>query len=59
MLEDRRQGQWVYCRLHPSLPNWVREILMATLEANRQWLSDSSTCLDDMGDRPQRIATCC
>lgn len=59
LLEDRRQGQWVYYRLHPTLPSWVREILTTTLEANRQWLNDSSKRLDDMGDRPERIATCC
>lgn len=22
VLEDRRQGQWVYYRLHPDLPDW-------------------------------------
>ncbi|MBG5460427.1 MULTISPECIES: metalloregulator ArsR/SmtB family transcription factor [Pseudomonas aeruginosa group] len=59
LLEDRRQGQWVYYRLHPNLPTWVREILVTTLEANRQWLSTSSKRLDTMGDRPERVAACC
>ena len=59
LLLDRRQGQWVYYRLHPSLPAWVREVLATTLEANREWLSTSTKRLDTMGDRPQRVATCC
>jgi ArsR family transcriptional regulator len=54
LLADRRQGQWVYYRLHPELPAWVREILKTTLEANSEWLNSSSTRLDAMGDRPQR-----
>ncbi|SDI69873.1 metalloregulator ArsR/SmtB family transcription factor [Pseudomonas panipatensis] len=59
LLEDRRQGQWVYYRLHPDLPVWVRQILLTTLEANREWLSSSSKRLDNMGDRPERVAACC
>lgn len=59
LLEDRRQGQWVYYRLHPALPAWVREVLATTLEANREWLSTSTRRLDVMGERPQRIASCC
>ena len=27
---DRRQGQWIYYRLNPDLPEWVREVLAAT-----------------------------
>lgn len=59
LLADRRQGQWVYYRLHPDLPTWVHAILMNTLEANRHWLSSSAKRLDSMGERPERIATCC
>ena len=58
LLLDRRQGQWVYYRLNPQLPTWVREVLQLTLEANGQWLDADSTRLDGMGDRPAR-ASCC
>lgn len=27
LLADRRQGQWVYYRLHPQLPAWARAVL--------------------------------
>ena len=59
LLEDRRQGQWVYYRLHPSLPDWVIAVLKTTLEANQHWLSPDAKRLDVMGDRPQRLAACC
>ena len=47
MLADRRQGQWVYYRLHP------------TLASNRHWLSADSRRLQQMGERPERNALCC
>ncbi|AXP01624.1 ArsR family transcriptional regulator [Pseudomonas fluorescens] len=40
LLEDRRQGQWIYYRLHPQLPQWAVDVLNTTLEANRSWLVD-------------------
>lgn len=59
LLADRRQGQWVYYRLHPALPAWVLSLLHGTLEANRPWLSADSQRLAGMGERPQRLAACC
>ena len=59
LLADRRQGQWVYYRLHPELPDWVRQLLSSALEANRQWLEPDSKRLDTLGDRPERAAACC
>lgn len=59
LLEDRRQGQWVYYHLHPNLPDWVIALLKTTLDANQHWLSPDAKRLDVMGDRPQRLASCC
>ena len=59
LLEDRRQGQWVYYRLHPGLPEWVAEIIQATLNANRHWLDADRKRLEQMGDRPERAVACC
>lgn len=33
LLADRRQGQWVYYRLHPELDAWCHHILNTLLEA--------------------------
>lgn len=59
LLADRRQGQWVYYRLHPDLPDWVHSILGTVLDANKHWLSPNSKRLEGMGDRPERAAACC
>lgn len=31
---DERRGKWVYYRVNPSLPSWVKQILEITLENN-------------------------
>ncbi|EPH5798615.1 metalloregulator ArsR/SmtB family transcription factor [Pseudomonas aeruginosa] len=59
LLEDRRQGQWVYYRLHPNLPDWVVRLIENTLSSNRHWLSPDLKRLSQMGDRPARTASCC
>ncbi|MEC7119501.1 MAG: metalloregulator ArsR/SmtB family transcription factor [Pseudomonadota bacterium] len=60
LLADRRQGQWVYYRLHPELPNWVRQVLDTTYLAQQEWLALDQVRLSQMGDsRPLRTSACC
>ncbi|OCW20540.1 metalloregulator ArsR/SmtB family transcription factor [Pseudomonas sp. S3E12] len=59
VLLDRRQGQWIYYRVNPALPDWVTQVLDVTLQANQPWLHKDTQRLDTMGDRPQRDSTCC
>ena len=59
LLQDRRQGQWIYYRINPALPDWVTHVLDTTLQANQPWLQNDALRLDAMGDRPQRASTCC
>ena len=59
LLLDRRQGQWVYYRLNPALPDWVRSVLATTLMANAEWLEQDSARLNAMGDRPLNTSACC
>lgn len=59
LLLDRRQGQWVYYRLNPDLPAWVREILQVTSKANADWLKDNAARLQNMDGRPVRETACC
>lgn len=56
LLADRRQGQWIYYRLHPQLPNWVTKTLKTMLDANQAWLEENHLRLCAMEDRPKR---CC
>lgn len=56
ILADRRQGQWVYYRLHPDLPSWVQDALEIMQKANADWLRPNSSRLNAMVQRPLR---CC
>ena len=58
LLLDRRQGQWVYYRLHPELPAWVLSILQQTLTANQQWLADDLRRLQAMPRGPLNQPVC-
>ncbi len=48
ILQDRRQGQWVYYRLHDSLPGWCHDVLQASAGAHsgfqQKACADSSCC---------------
>ncbi|QRY78253.1 metalloregulator ArsR/SmtB family transcription factor [Pseudomonas sp. PDNC002] len=59
LLLDRRQGQWVYYRLNPDLPDWVHGMLQVTLQANADWLQDNTVRLHNMDGRPVRDDACC
>jgi len=59
LLVDRRQGQWVFYRVSPELPNWAKTVLAETLESNGVFLADNLNRLAAMGDRPARAMACC
>jgi ArsR family transcriptional regulator len=59
LVADRRQGQWVYYRLHDELPDWVREVISATgrgAEGEALFMADRQA-LVDMPGRPS--GRCC
>lgn len=33
LISDERRGQWVYYRLHPSLPDWAAKMIESILES--------------------------
>jgi ArsR family transcriptional regulator len=56
---DRRQGQWIYYRLNPALPDWARDIIDATVsgaEGQQAYINDRQA-LKDMPNRPG--TACC
>lgn len=59
VLADRRQGQWIYYRLHPQLPEWALQLLQGVAQAHRDWLRDDAARLQAMAERPLRQALCC
>jgi ArsR family transcriptional regulator len=59
LLADRRQGQWIYYRLHPQLPEWALQILACVEPGNLPlWQADAER-LGNMGERPLRQVSCC
>jgi ArsR family transcriptional regulator len=59
LLADRRQGQWVFYRINPSLPAWAKNVLSESCQANQAFLAPNESRLDSMGSRPERIQSCC
>lgn len=59
VLADRRQGQWVFYRLHPLLPDWMREVLHLTRKNSTQLLQAPLARLQAMADRPPAGGACC
>lgn len=33
LVSDRRAGQWIFYKLAPGLPEWIRQVLTVTVEA--------------------------
>lgn len=59
LLLVRKQGQWVFYRINPALPAWVKSVLQATSEANNAFLKKNLTNLSRMNDRPDRAVNYC
>lgn len=59
ILLDRRQGQWIYYRLNPDLPDWAKIVLAQTAESSRAFIKNNLKKLCSMGDRPERAKSCC
>ena len=59
VVEDRRQGQWIYYRIHPELSPWAREVIELTAAEVSDYspFSQDLTALQSMPDRPAKA--CC
>lgn len=58
VLADRRQGQWIYYRLHPQLPGWAFQLLTTAEQGSSADLQEDAARLQAMGERPLRQAGC-
>lgn len=59
IVNDRRQGQWVFYRLNPNLEHWALQSIMQTLSEKGDYLTKDLARLNAMGDRPTRNQVCC
>lgn len=58
LLQDRRQGQWVYYRLAEDLPLWASESIKQFATASTSSILPLLANLNAMGERPQRLQQC-
>ncbi|NNG13976.1 MAG: metalloregulator ArsR/SmtB family transcription factor [Gammaproteobacteria bacterium] len=56
---DRRQGQWIYYRIHPDLPDWARQVIdaMVAEAVSREPFINDLAVLAEMPNRPD--TACC
>lgn len=59
LLLDRRQGQWVFYRINPALPQWVHDTLNVVSTGNMPRVEGAQERLAQMRNRPERTSACC
>ncbi|MFI3244867.1 MAG: metalloregulator ArsR/SmtB family transcription factor [Ferrimonas sp.] len=61
ILQDRRQGNWVYYQLHSQLPIWAEQIIQLALQQAEPSIQAALVELErTLGNhRPQRLQNCC
>lgn len=59
LLKDRREGQWIFYKIDPSLPSWAVDIISTTLKHNAPFIQPIYEKLCCMGNRPERNKQCC
>jgi ArsR family transcriptional regulator len=55
LLLGNQKGQWIYYRLNPNLPLWVKTVLAQTAKSNFAFVEESLKNLYAMGDRPRLV----
>ena len=58
LVSDRKEGLWTYYRIHPEIPQWVAEVIGATvtgIEAEEPFASDAIA----LGKMPNRSGGFC
>ncbi|MCG7539232.1 metalloregulator ArsR/SmtB family transcription factor [Pseudoalteromonas sp. OF7H-1] len=59
ILCDRKQKQWVFYSINPTLPLWMKAVINATVMHQPDYIKAELVRLNAMGERPTRMATCC
>ncbi|GAA0681283.1 metalloregulator ArsR/SmtB family transcription factor [Marinobacterium maritimum] len=59
LLADRRQGQWVFYRLHPDLPEWVVDVVAQASSHAGEQLQEQLSRLVKMDARPSAGGNAC
>jgi ArsR family transcriptional regulator len=59
LVADRKQGLWIYYRIHPDIPDWVQDVIYAAQSGavnHEPYITDARS-LATMPNRPG--STCC
>lgn len=48
LIQHRREGQWMYYRLHEKLPDWCHETLELALVNNQDFLQQEKTTFENL-----------
>lgn len=59
ILTDRKHQQWVFYSLSPELPAWMKQTITSTVMNEPNFIESELARLNEMGDRPTRVANCC
>jgi len=59
ILSDRKYQKWVFYSLNPTLPSWMKQVITTTVVNEPSFIEQELARLNNMGDRPTRIANCC
>ncbi len=60
LLQDSREGQWVYYQINPDLPVWMATLLKNTLTAveSTELFKNDLQRLQKMNNRPDKLICC-
>lgn len=58
IISDRKHGQWVFYRINPKLPLWVKSVIAQTTENNIQLIQKPLIRLAKMKSRPSKYNFC-
>lgn len=55
VLHDERRGKWVYYRLHDTLPEWARAVILQTAQQNHDYFAEA---MNNLQKAKQAMAIC-
>ncbi|WP_394192777.1 metalloregulator ArsR/SmtB family transcription factor [Pseudoalteromonas atlantica] len=58
IITDRKHGQWVFYRINPDLPLWLKKVISETTENNLPLISNNLANLANMRNRPSKTDFC-
>lgn len=59
ILVARKQSQWVFYKINPLIAPWAMDVITLVSQQNTEFMRPNVKKLAAMGDRPERINTCC